>query len=77
MLVEVLLALDAEVDIVVSKDLLAKAAESNPQLAQATAMLFATGFLLEKGEDFVLKADYKDGLLTVNDLPFPLPLPVR
>jgi uncharacterized protein YdgA (DUF945 family) len=77
MLVEVLLALDAEVDIVVSKDLLAKAAESNPQLAQATAMLFATGFLLEKGEDFVLRADYKDGLLTVNDLPFPLPLPVR
>ncbi len=76
-LAEALRTLDAEVDIVVSKDLLSNAAEDNPQLTQTTAMLFATGFLIDKGEDFVLKADYKGGLLTVNDLPLPLPLPVR
>lgn len=76
-LVELLLAMEGQVDIVVSKDLLASAAENNPQLAQAASMLYTAGYLLEEDEDFVLKAIYANGLLTINGLPLPLPLPIR
>lgn len=76
-LVELLMALKGEIDLVVSKALLAAAAENNPQLAQAASMLFKAGYLLEENDDFVLKAAYTGGLLTINGLPLPLPLPVR
>jgi len=76
-LVELLMALRGEIDLVVSKALLAAAAENNPQLAQAASMLFKAGYLLEENDDFVLKAAYTGGLLTINGLPLPLPLPVR
>ncbi len=76
MLGELLMALRGEMDIVVSKTLLATAAENNPQLAQATTMLYRAGYLLEEDDDFVLKAAYSGGLLTINGLPLPLPLPL-
>lgn len=76
-LTELLMALRGQLDIVVSKTLLATAAEHNPQLGQATTMLYRAGYLLEENEDFVLKAAYSGGLLTINGLPLPVPLPMQ
>ena len=47
------------------------AAMMSPEAQQAVAM----GILIPDGDDFVLKAEYAQGLFNVNGSPMPIPLP--
>lgn len=65
-----LLALKASADIRVPAELLAMAEEANPQAGALVAM----GILKREGDAYVVKAEYAQGLVTVNGAPMPLPL---
>lgn len=65
-----LLALEASADIRVPAELLAMAEEANPQAGALVAM----GILKREGDAYVVKAEYAQGLVTVNGAPMPLPL---
>jgi hypothetical protein len=43
----------------------------NPQAGSLVAM----GFLVKDGEDYVMAAEYAQGLVNVNGAPMPLPIP--
>jgi hypothetical protein len=43
----------------------------NPQAAALVAM----GILLKDGDDYVMNAEYAQGLLSVNGAPMPIPMP--
>lgn len=65
-----LLALKASADIRVPAALVEMAKEAEPQ----TGTLMAMGILKREGDAYVVKAEYAQGLVTVNGAPMPIPL---
>lgn len=65
-----LLALDASVDLSLPAELVDMATKSNPDLHAAIGL----GFLRKQGDDYVMKATFKKGLLNVNGAPMQIPL---
>lgn len=65
-----LLGTVAEVDISVPEALIQLATSMNPQAGAIVAM----GFLKKEGDVYVMDADFKKGLLTVNGAPIPIPM---
>ncbi len=67
----VLLEMEAAADITISAGLFDMIAVMNPDAQMAVAM----GVLRQEGDNYVMEAEYKQGLLTVNGAPMPIPLP--
>ena len=66
-----LLVLEAAANISVSAALVDMAQTMNPQAGG----LVQAGFLKQKGENYEMAAEFKSGLLTVNGVPMPIPMP--
>lgn len=66
-----LLSTAAEIDLSIPEALMEMLVQSDPQVAMA----IGGGFLVKKGGAYVMKAELKKGLLTVNGAPIPIPLP--
>ncbi len=67
----VLLAMTASMDLRVSVELYELAQMMNPQAESLIAM----GILKRQGDDYVMEAEYAQGLLNVNGAPMPIPMP--
>jgi uncharacterized protein YdgA (DUF945 family) len=67
----VLLAMTANVDLRVPAALFDLAAMMNPQAGSLIAM----GILQQEGDDYVMQAEYAQGLVNVNGAPMPIPIP--
>jgi uncharacterized protein YdgA (DUF945 family) len=67
----VLLATTASVDLRFPATLYDMAAMINPQAGQLVAM----GILQKDGEEYVMAAEYAQGLVNVNGVPMPVPIP--
>lgn len=67
----VLLGTTATLNVRVPAALYDMAAMMNPQAGSLVAM----GFLVRDGEDYVMAAEYAQGLVNVNGAPMPLPIP--
>ena len=67
----VLLKMTATADIRVPAALMDYAEAMNPQAGAMVAM----GFLKPDGDDYVMQAEYAQGLLNVNGAPMPIPMP--
>lgn len=67
----VLLAMTASADIRMPADLYEYAQLMNPQAGSLLQM----GILRQDGDDYVMNAEYAQGLLTVNGAPMPIPMP--
>ena len=67
----VLLAMEASADVTIPSGLYDMITMMNPDAQMAVAM----GILRPDGDDYVMEAEYKQGLLTVNGAPMPIPLP--
>ena len=67
----VLLAMTASADVRMPATLFDLVAAMNPQAAGLVAM----GILLQDGDDYVMNAEYAQGLLSVNGAPMPVPMP--
>ena len=67
----VLLAMTASADIRLPVNLYEYAQLMNPQAGSLVAM----GILKQEGDDYVMKAEYAQGLLNVNGAPMPIPMP--
>lgn len=67
----VLLAMTANIDVRVPAELFELAAMMNPQAGSLIAM----GILQQEGDDYVMKAEYAQGLVNVNGAPLPIPIP--
>ena len=65
-----LLGTEASIDLSIPVALVDTLGADNPQLAMAVG----GGYLVRKGEDYVLEARMKKGLLTLNGAPMPIPL---
>lgn len=65
-----LLSIVASADISVSEELVELAMQMNPL---ATGALLSMGYLKQSGDDYVLQARYKKGVMTVNGAPIPIP----
>jgi uncharacterized protein YdgA (DUF945 family) len=65
-----LLGTEASIDLSIPAALVEALGADNPQLAMAVG----GGYLVRKGEDYVLEARMKKGLLTLNGAPMPIPL---
>jgi hypothetical protein len=65
-----LLALDASADISLPVAFIDDMAEGNSELLAA----IDAGFLQKKGDYYVMKAAFRQGLLNVNGAPMPIPL---
>lgn len=65
-----LLGTEASIDLSIPAALVDALGPENPQLAMAVG----GGYLVRKGEDYVLEARMKKGLLTLNGAPMPIPL---
>ena len=65
-----LLATEASIDLSVPAELIDTYAQGNPQ----AAMAIGGGYLVRRGDDYVMEAQLKKGLLTVNGAPIPIPL---
>lgn len=59
----------------IDRSLLDFFAKDNPQLLQQAAGMIQLGYLAEDGDALIMNAGYEGGLLTVNGLPIPLPIP--
>lgn len=66
-----LLALDAAADITVPAALVEMAQTMNPQAGGIVQM----GLLKQNGDQYEMQAEFASGLLTVNGIPMPLPMP--
>ena len=66
-----MLAIDASADISIGETLVQLAVDANPEFAGAIGM----GFLKKSGDTYEVHIEFKQGLLTVNGAPMPLPLP--
>ena len=64
-----LLALDATLDLSVPAELMDYAISLDPQVGAAVGM----GFLRRNQDVYEMEAAFKDGLLTINDAPMPVP----
>ena len=60
----------AEVDLKIPEALVDMATAMNPEAGMAVGM----GFLKKEGDVYIMAADYKQGLLTVNGAPVPIPM---
>jgi uncharacterized protein YdgA (DUF945 family) len=67
----VLLAMTASADIRLPAALFEFVQTMNPQAAALVAM----GILLKDGDEYVMNAEYAQGLLSVNGAPMPIPMP--
>ena len=67
----VLLAMTASADISLPAALFEFVQTMNPQASALVAM----GILLKDGDDYVMNAEYAQGLLSVNGAPMPIPMP--
>lgn len=67
----VLLAMTANIDLRLPAQLFDLAAMMNPQ----AGALIGMGILEQDGEDYVMKAEYAQGLINVNGAPMPIPIP--
>jgi uncharacterized protein YdgA (DUF945 family) len=67
----VLLGMTASVDISVPAELFDLATTMNPQAGSLLAM----GILQKDGDNYVMNAEYAQGLVTVNGAPMPIPIP--
>jgi len=67
----VLLGMTASIDVSVPTELFDLATMMNPQAGSLLAM----GILQKEGENYVMKAEYAQGLVTVNGAPMPIPIP--
>jgi uncharacterized protein YdgA (DUF945 family) len=67
----VLLAITASADIRMPAELFEYISMMNPQAGSLVAM----GILISDGDDFVMNAEYAQGLLNVNGAPMPIPMP--
>ena len=65
-------ALSGDASIKVPQALVALASATQPQVGQQIQGALAMGFVIPKGSDYVLDAEYQGGLLTVNGNPLPL-----
>lgn len=65
-----LLATEASIDLSMPVDLINSFAQQNPQVAIA----IGGGYLVKRGDAYVLEARLDKGLLTVNGAPIPIPL---
>ena len=54
----------------VPAELIELLADGNPQLA----LVIGGGYLVRRGDNYVMEARLKKGLLTVNGAPIPIPL---
>jgi uncharacterized protein YdgA (DUF945 family) len=66
----ILMDLDASAEISLPAALVDLATQSNPEIHAAIGM----GFIRKQGDFYVMKAAFKQGLLTVNGAPMPIPL---
>lgn len=60
----------AEIDISVPEELVQLASSMNPQAGAIIGM----GYLEKEGDVYIMDADFKKGLLTINGAPIPIPL---
>jgi uncharacterized protein YdgA (DUF945 family) len=67
-----LLNTEGSIDLSVPAALIETFAQGNPQIA----MVIGGGYLVRRGDDYVMEARLKKGLLTVNGAPIPIPLGV-
>jgi len=67
----VLLQMSGKLDVRIPGAIYQMAAMLSPEAGQMIAM----GILVEDGEDYVLSAEYAQGLFNVNGAPMPIPLP--
>ena len=65
-----LLNAEAEIDIKVPEALVQLATSMNPQAGAIVGM----GYLKKEGDVYIMDADFKKGLLTVNGAPIPIPM---
>ena len=65
-----LLSTEASIDLSVPAEMIELLADGNPQLA----LVIGGGYLVRRGDNYVLEARLKKGLLTVNGAPIPIPL---
>ncbi len=65
-----LLGTEATVDLSIPEPVVQMITSANPQ----AAMAIGGGYLVKQGDAYVLKAEMKKGLLTVNGAPIPIPL---
>jgi uncharacterized protein YdgA (DUF945 family) len=65
-----LLNTEASIDFSVPAELIELLADGNPQLA----LVIGGGYLVRRGDNYVMEARLKKGLLTVNGAPIPIPL---
>ncbi len=66
-----LLDIEAAADLKIPTGLFDLMVAMNPQANMAVAM----GMLRQDGDNYVMEAEYKQGLLTVNGAPMPIPMP--
>ena len=66
-----LLDIEAAADLKIPTGLFDLIVAMNPQANMAVAM----GMLRQDGDNYVMEAEYKQGLLTVNGAPMPIPMP--
>ena len=67
----VLLEMEASADVSIESGLFDMISMMAPDVQMAVAM----GVLRQEGDNYVMEAEYKQGLLTVNGAPMPIPLP--
>ena len=67
----VLLAMTASIDLRLPEELYDLATMMNPQAGSLLAM----GILQKDGDDYVMAAEYAQGLVSVNGVPMPIPIP--
>jgi uncharacterized protein YdgA (DUF945 family) len=65
-----LLGVEATFDIVVPEQLIQLATSMNPQAGAIVGM----GYLKKEGDVYIMDADFKKGLLTINGAPIPIPM---
>ena len=65
-----LLGVEATFDIIVPEELVQLATSMNPQAGALVGM----GYLKKDGDVYIMDADFKKGLLTVNGAPIPIPM---
>ena len=63
--------MEASADLTIPSGLYEMMVAMNPQVNAAVAM----GILRADGDNYVMEAQYKQGLLTVNGAPMPIPIP--
>jgi hypothetical protein len=66
-----ILALKADADILIPAELVEMSRQMDPQAESLIQM----GFLQLTGNEYRMQAEFAGGLLTVNGLPMPLPIP--